>query len=161
MLGSAGWIGLEPAVFTRSEAASGRPAGGRRVLQRDGALGTCAESARARTGYPQPKTRSQRFPGPESKISDERETPDSTCTQQTLRTPAKLFTSSAAELLSLPPPFPFCVYPWVSASPATAQWKGRSPHQWEHLLDGAQKPSLGPLPPFLSHTYRCSSQFLY
>lgn len=101
MLGSAGWIGLEPAMFTRSETASGRPAGGRRVLQRDGALGTCAESSRARAGYPQPKTRSQRFPGPESKNSDERETPDSTCTQQTLRTPAKLFTSSAAELLSL------------------------------------------------------------
>lgn len=57
MLGSAGWTALEPAMFTRSEAASGRPARGRRILQRDGALGTCAEREKARPGYPQPKRR--------------------------------------------------------------------------------------------------------
>lgn len=38
---------------------SGRPAGGRKVLQRDGALGTCAERAKARAGYPQPKSRQE------------------------------------------------------------------------------------------------------
>lgn len=141
MLGSAGWTGLQPAMFTRSGAASGRPVGGRRVLQRDGALGTCAERARARAGYSQPKRRRgiSASRARNQKTSGERETPGSTCTQRTPRTPAKLSASPAAALLSRSPSSsPFSCLPPGQRLPC----RGDSSHRWENFL--AQAPERCP-----------------
>lgn len=168
MLGSAGWTGLEPAMFTRSQAASGRPAGGRKgFAKRWRPRNMCGESESPGGTPPAKKgARNQRFPGLESQRREGRATPDSTCTPQTLRTPAKLLASSAAGPPSLP--LPLC--PHLSLfvfTPRTApplpghSGKSDRPPQWGRFLDQAQKPSLGSLPPFLSHTYRCSSRSPY
>lgn len=105
-------------MFTRSGAASARPEGGRRVLQRDGALGTCAERAGAPAGSPQPKRRPGtfpgRFPGRDQKAASRGKHPAA----QTLRgarelrpsTPHLLQPDSSPAHL---PALPFCVYPRV------------------------------------------------
>lgn len=95
---------LEAAMLTRPGAARGRAAGARRTLQRNGARGTCAEPVRALYVFSAKREAGkQHFPGPGSKGSGERETPDNTGTQQTLCAPAKQSASSAAEFFPLSP----------------------------------------------------------
>lgn len=120
-LGSAGWTGLQPAMFTRSGAASGRPVGGRRVLQRDGALGTCAERARAREGYPQPKRRlgisASRARNQEGAKEGKHPAAHALSGPPGLRPSSPHLLQPHSSLAHLPA-LPFCVYPRVSASPA-------------------------------------------
>lgn len=121
MLGSAGWTGLQPAMFTRSGAASGRPAGGRRVLQRDGALGTCAERARARAGYPRPKRRlgisASRARNQKGAKQGKHPAAHALSGPQGLRPSSPHLLQPDSSLAHLPA-LPFSVYPRVSASPA-------------------------------------------
>lgn len=83
-------------------------------------------------GIPTAKTETgnQRFPGPQSRRSEGRETPGSTCTQRTPGTPAKLSASSAVALLSRSPSSsPFLRLPPGQRLPC----RGDSSHRWEHF----------------------------
>lgn len=119
----------------------------------------CGESE-SPGGIPTAKTETgnRRFPGPQSKRSEERETARSTCTQRTPSIPAKLSASSAAGLLSRSPSSsPFLCLPPGPRLPC----RGNSSHRWGHFLAQAPKPCPGLLPPFLARTYRCWSPFPY
>lgn len=140
MLGWAGWTGLQPAMFTRSGAASGRPAAGRRLLQRDGALGTCAERARVRAGYPQPK---RRLGIGASRARNQKG--------------AKEGKHPAAHALRGPrglrPSSPHLLQPRSSRSLSSSPpCRGDSSHRWEHFLTPAPKRCPRLLPPFLAPT---------
>lgn len=150
MLGSAGWTGLQPAMFTRSRAASGRPAGGRSLLQRDGALGTCAERARVRAGCPQPKRRlgigSSRARNQKGAKKGKHPAAHALRGPQGLRpsSPHLLQPRSSRSLSSSP----FLCVPSGQRLPC----RGDSSHRWEHFLTPAPKRCPGLLPPFLAPT---------
>lgn len=158
MLGSAGWIALQPAMFTRPGAASGRPAGGRRLFaKRWRPRNMCGESE-SPGGIPAAKkSRNQELLG--TRIKKERRKGN---TRQHMHAADPADSVQALRIFySRGPPSPSPPLPLGQRLPCRGGGERAIPHQRGSFQTKPQNPSLGSPPPFLSHTYRFSSQFTY